>query len=1700
MFRRLLIAIAFLAAALPAAGQAVRYDNILLNQSGKPVVNAEIQVCSGNVTTPVPCSPTTTVYADQALTTPITQPFTTGPLGNYGFWLPTGGTYTISISGPNIPWQNFPITPGGTGGGSLNPPVAANGIQYVTSDGNDANSGTFPDAAHAKATVAAAITAVEAVGGGTVDARGLKTATITSEIDVGDGTHSVTLILPSSGTWTASTISDGTSCFLKVWAGSSIVNFAPSNGGSKFTIQNSGAVNADSMICTQPLTYTRIDAGILLYNPGPTFGTYVNGLLNWNEPVDASVVRGLTTANYNGIGFKANQPCCSAIAEKIVTNGNGQSGAQPFVLTTGTAQATGPVSFSSLSADHAGAGQSEISIVNTTGNLFTANFYNTYVEGNAVAATVPHVDVNTVGGTVNFNGLAVYSRNSSETAYGVQIENNAASMANFEGYNYYGTQASPPILSDLRSGKTINSVVANNSLNYKTSSTILTGTLSAGDATLKGPNPYQDIRAYGAVSGSIHTTGTGTGTALTVGVSTFANGEGIAIAGGGAASTMTDPASGPTVTPGEAEGETVSNVPMAAGAQGTTTYSYTFFAEAQNGSLTAASPAGSTTTGAATLGPQTITLNSLSLTGNTLTIGSATNTGLLQYAILHTKAAANSYYLSGYFPMNTIISGTSASASGLPGYSATAVTAASGTGVYFSGNTLTGLGVTGSLRTWICRGGVIVGVTLPGQTTWTDFGFPAPPIPWYISNANCSAAASTPALAVTTVSAGGGTTGLTLASPLTTAVTGAAVRLDSAPAIIAAANVAAGTSAVLIPKGSSGSFEVNSYTQLRDLTSLVENGTLVLNDTLATGLGLKWSGSLYSGNALLQFSNSNNPQVTCNAYPCINFANSSGTASGISISHLFISGADNDLLMAAYGSVGGWGYNFDTVELFTGNDNNDDAGIGWYAAPNVSQIRFVNALFYAGPNQNHDQTWSPFVYQQGSGSSPPGINLRDVQWNRRGLYLLDNGGGSALLDVTGYSYTQGPITPLYAVEEMGACTCGANINLHGMTTLDTGYDPGLALWGVGPGTEGAGYKIGPTNGPGVDGGGGNPAFVSGGGTSPFDWVAVDQMGYHNNGFLYKNASLQATAGLNAPNLQSALQAPVANTPTLSAGGSVSTGTLNLCVQALGPSGTTSACSNTVSVTVTTGNQTVTITWAASLGATNYNVWVPSGSNSPDSGPIGNVTTYTFSTNLGCCAISPTATYGPLVTQTNGFFSNLGTPQTLVLANATGLPFATGVTGLPALCTGGQFSQGVSASSNNCATPSGSGTVNSGTQFALGEYATAGTALSTGPTPPSTNGVYSLIYNVNAGTAVAPSVAQMVASGRSITGATTTDTVAATDFGTIVTHDQAATGTVTITLPTATTLNNPAFWYKYCNHSPQTDTLIPTTWTIQTGSAAAGASQAIASGVCLTVTPDKNSATQWHGDLTNAGGSGGFAGTVTYTAAQTAGTSDNGKLVVLNCSSACAYTLPATQPSTTWQAWVISVGSTLATVTLGGADTFNGSTTAPLLLTNRVLFVAANTQTSTDYKGDAPLDFLSSANTVSRGTATSTTAAGAMKYTSNGRTTIGSANGNSMGFTSGYDISQNVVGNSSGTVTVRCDLGTVQDYTLTAAVTGQTFTNCVNGSVLVFTIRQGATGFAWTWAASVKGGMTVSTTANSVNVQEFYFDGTNYQAINAGVTH
>lgn len=171
------------------------------------------------------------------------------------------------------------------------------------------------------------------------------------------------------------------------------------------------------------------------------------------------------------------------------------------------------------------------------------------------------------------------------------------------------------------------------------------------------------------------------------------------------------------------------------------------------------------------------------------------------------------------------------------------------------------------------------------------------------------------------------------------------------------------------------------------------------------------------------------------------------------------------------------------------------------------------------------------------------------------------------------------------------------------------------------------------------------------------------------------------------------------------------------------------------------------------------------------------------------------------------------------------------------------------------TPAGSGTVNSGTQYAFAEYATAGTAVSTGPAPPTANGQYTCGYTVTASAAVAPTCPQVGLATRVISGSSSTDTVAYSDNNTIVNHDIAGSAGVNETLPTPTTLGNANFVYKYCDHSTHADTITPTTWTIQAGTAAAGASLSVPAGACYSIHVDPFNATNWLADASNAGGSG-----------------------------------------------------------------------------------------------------------------------------------------------------------------------------------------------------------------------------------------------------
>ncbi len=220
-------------------------------------------------------------------------------------------------------------------------------------------------------------------------------------------------------------------------------------------------------------------------------------------------------------------------------------------------------------------------------------------------------------------------------------------------------------------------------------------------------------------------------------------------------------------------------------------------------------------------------------------------------------------------------------------------------------------------------------------------------------------------------------------------------------------------------------------------------------------------------------------------------------------------------------------------------------------------------------------------------------------------------------------------------------------------------------------------------------------------------------------------------------------------------------------------------------------------------------------------------------------------------------------------------------------------------------------------------------------------------------------------------------------------------------------------------------------------------------------------TNWNvtqtGTASSGGGGGSAGGTVTYTASTLASSADNGKLVIMNCSAACAYTLPATQPSTSWFAWVISTGSTTATIALGGSDTFNGATAVPVLIQYATMLVSADSQVSTNYTGNAPLTTgfgLSGLNPSSNGVqiAATTEALAYLGTATNFGTAIGTTT--VSGYAAGYGATAGIyvyqttagVGCSAASNTVQPSFTFTDPAGHAQTIAGPTLTISGNGTV------------------------------------------------------
>ena len=329
-----------------------------------------------------------------------------------------------------------------------------------------------------------------------------------------------------------------------------------------------------------------------------------------------------------------------------------------------------------------------------------------------------------------------------------------------------------------------------------------------GDTRMKGPNPWYDIMRFGGVA-SIQTTTGGMTAGLAVvtlaAAQDFANGQGIVVAGAGALPTLATP-TGVVATP-----QNIVN--------GTTTYNYQVACEDYAGGITPSSAAGVETNGPATLGPQaSLTILSGVRANGVVTVTTSVAHNLAVGAPVNITVTNNNDF-NGTFIITSVPTSTTFTFNQSTAPNANVVTGTA-QGIAYNKVTWNTLNANLNLilRCWIYRGTQLVGVTSGQDTYFEDYGagLAAGSLPAYVpATAPVSA---TPGYLATTIVSGGGSTSLTLAATASTAVTGAAVVHDNVPALVAAANAAIGSQrggVVYIPNtGSSTPIQLNSLWQM----------------------------------------------------------------------------------------------------------------------------------------------------------------------------------------------------------------------------------------------------------------------------------------------------------------------------------------------------------------------------------------------------------------------------------------------------------------------------------------------------------------------------------------------------------------------------------------------------------------------------------------------------------------------------------------------------------------------------------------------------------------------------------------------------------------------------------------------------------------------------------------------------------------------
>ena len=741
------------------------------------------------------------------------------------------------------------------------------------------------------------------------------------------------------------------------------------------------------------------------------------------------------------------------------------------------------------------------------------------------------------------------------------------------------------------------------------------------NTAFKGPNPWYDVTRYGAravaFGAAPQTTATvsaGSASATLAGASTFQNGDGVVVYGAGATNTLATPGA-PTVTPSQDAGPTGIGV-VVNSAAAATTYNYQIVAVTKNGGVTAASSVGTTATGAAALGDNSVSITSIARSNNTSTVTCAAACAVAAGAVVSVSGTSDATF-HGFFVVSSVTDATHfAFTQGQDTRAGASTSATGGTLHWYVCNHVTWTAVPNAWKYYIYgrTGGslTLIGVSKVLDTVWDDYGatmeggttFPS----WVPSTPSASA---TNEWLSTTIVSGAGTTTVTLANAATNAVTGATFLFDDVPGILAAANAANGGSGSLtgilrFPATNFAYYVINSYLTLPNvITSVREEGPMQINETIELPSGLYWNG--HSGGTLASTSfalspgqfiiGTGNPMMYATGRNDIYF-------DGVSFSGLM--GNQQNLMLLDIVT----NFTCHSCSFTSGTTSNDYMGIDFIARGDFS-FKFQNSLIAGGSPAATGSTLTPgALFRKRIGDGTPGGNFifENCWLVARGVAQDYTGAGGGINFVQmKYIQTQSLRTP--ALMYSGAGVTGQTY-LEAITPADFAT-PVVANW-----SNQIGVHVVNSSGPAAGVG-----FVTGNlipGLTFFNSSVLPQSAGQNRevllnteGQAFMNGGPFISNGvpalLGSLEMRQQMHFPSGNTmfwdgtqmiaPTcaVAAGGSVPVGTWTYEVTPIWqdggeglPSLPSSGC------TTSSGNQTINVNWTALAGAAGYNLYRSSG--------------------------------------------------------------------------------------------------------------------------------------------------------------------------------------------------------------------------------------------------------------------------------------------------------------------------------------------------------------------------------------------------------------------------------------------------------------------------------------------------------------------------